>query len=186
MIRSFCVVLWSRIGSSSGIILCMPSQWKATLYCNVVIHWLGAHTNDPSFISKMGQVMKSCLSCYLVLLSFDSRNQVTRQVHLRDLTHMRMVLSCHIFLCHYNDIIMSAMASQFTSLTIVYSIVCSRRRSKKASKLCVTGLCAGNSPVTGEFPAQRASNAEDDSVWWSHHVFVLVLDPCDMNIWGIL
>ena len=35
-----------------------------------------------------------------------------------------------------------------------------RRRSKKTSKLRVTGLCAGNSPVTGEFPAQRASNAE--------------------------
>ena len=30
-----------------------------------------------------------------------------------------------------------------------------RRRSKKTAKLCVTGLCAGNSPVTGEFPAQR-------------------------------
>ena len=30
----------------------------------------------------------------------------------------------------------------------------------KTSKLRVTGLCDGNSPVTGEFPAQRASNAE--------------------------
>ena len=30
-----------------------------------------------------------------------------------------------------------------------------RRRSKKTSKLCVTCLCEGNSPVTGEFPAQR-------------------------------
>ena len=30
-----------------------------------------------------------------------------------------------------------------------------RRRSKKISKLRVTGLFAGNSPVTGEFPAQR-------------------------------
>ena len=29
-----------------------------------------------------------------------------------------------------------------------------RRRSKKTSKLRVTGLCAGNSPVTGEFLAQ--------------------------------
>ena len=28
------------------------------------------------------------------------------------------------------------------------------------SKLRVSGLCAGNSPVTGEFPAQRASDAE--------------------------
>ena len=35
-----------------------------------------------------------------------------------------------------------------------------RRRSKKISKLRVTSLCAENSPVTGEFPAQKASNAE--------------------------
>ena len=45
-----------------------------------------------------------------------------------------------------------------------------RRRSKKTSKLCVTGLSEGNSPVTGEFPAQRASNAENVSIWWRHHV----------------
>ena len=43
-------------------------------------------------------------------------------------------------------------------------------RSKKTSKLRVTGLCAGNSPVTGEFPAQRASNAENASILWRHHV----------------
>ena len=45
-----------------------------------------------------------------------------------------------------------------------------RQRSKKTSKLRVTGLCAGNSPVTGEFPAQRASNTEKVSTWWRHHV----------------
>ena len=44
-----------------------------------------------------------------------------------------------------------------------------RRRSKKTSKLRVTGFCEGNSPVTGEFPAQRASNAENISIWWRHH-----------------
>ena len=32
-----------------------------------------------------------------------------------------------------------------------------RRQSQKISQLPVTGLWAGNSPVTGEFPAQRAS-----------------------------
>ena len=41
--------------------------------------------------------------------------------------------------------------------------------SKEASKFPVTGLCVGNSPVTGEFPAQRASNAESVSIWWRHH-----------------
>ena len=41
--------------------------------------------------------------------------------------------------------------------------------SKKTSKLRVTGLCAGNSPGTGEFPAHMASNAENVSIWWRHH-----------------
>ena len=44
-----------------------------------------------------------------------------------------------------------------------------RRRSKETSKLRVTGLCEGNSPVTGEFPAQRASSAENGSIWWRYH-----------------
>ena len=41
--------------------------------------------------------------------------------------------------------------------------------SKKTSKPRVTGLCARNSPVTDEFPAQKASNAENVSIWWRHH-----------------
>ena len=44
-----------------------------------------------------------------------------------------------------------------------------RRRLKKASKLRVTDFCAGNSPVTGEFPTQRASNAENVSISWRQH-----------------
>ena len=43
-------------------------------------------------------------------------------------------------------------------------------RSKETSNLRATGLCEGNSPVTGEFPAQRASNAENVFIWWRHHV----------------
>ena len=48
-----------------------------------------------------------------------------------------------------------------------------RRRSKEISKLRVTGLYAGNLPVTGEFPAQRASDAENVSIWWRHHELTL-------------
>ena len=45
-----------------------------------------------------------------------------------------------------------------------------RRRSKKTSKLPVTGLCVGISPGTGEFPTQRAaSNLENVSILWHHH-----------------
>ena len=45
------------------------------------------------------------------------------------------------------------------------------RRSKKTSKLRVTGLCAGNSPWNGEFPAQKASDAKNVPIWWRHHVY---------------
>ena len=49
-----------------------------------------------------------------------------------------------------------------------------RRRSKKTSKLRVTGLCVGNSPVTGEFRTQMASSAEKVSIWWRHHDFARI------------
>ena len=41
-----------------------------------------------------------------------------------------------------------------------------RCKSKKTSKPRVTGLCE----VTGEFPAQRARNAENFPIWWRHRV----------------
>ena len=49
------------------------------------------------------------------------------------------------------------------------------RRSKKASKLRVTGLCAGNSQGAGEFPAQLASYAENIPIWWRHHALRILL-----------
>ena len=51
------------------------------------------------------------------------------------------------------------------------------RRSEKTSKLRVTGLCAGNSPVTGEFPAQMASNAENGDVVMNTSTVACTLPP---------
>ena len=65
---------------------------------------------------------------------------------------------------HHNDVMMGALASQITSLTSVLLNRLFMLRSKKASKLRVTGLCVGNSPVTGEFPALKASYAENVSI----------------------
>ena len=64
---------------------------------------------------------------------------------------------------------MASMASQIISLTIVYSTVYSDANQRRNQKLRVTGLCARNSPVTSEFPAQMASNAENVFIWWRHH-----------------
>ena len=63
---------------------------------------------------------------------------------------------------HYSDVIMSAMASQITGIAIVYTTVCSGADQRK--ELRATGLCDGNSPVTGDFPAQKASNVENVSI----------------------
>ena len=54
---------------------------------------------------------------------------------------------------------MSAMASQITGVSFTQPFV-QVQIKKKTSKLHVTGLCEVNLPVTGEYPAQRASNAE--------------------------
>ena len=59
-----------------------------------------------------------------------------------------------------------------------------RRKSKKTSKLRVTGLCVGNSPGTGEFSAQMASYAENVSIWWRHHDYLItwiILVMCSVS-----
>ena len=64
---------------------------------------------------------------------------------------------------HYSDVIMGTMASQITSSTIVYSTVHSSADQRKHQSSASLAL-----PVTGEFPAQMASNAENISIWWRH------------------
>ena len=63
---------------------------------------------------------------------------------------------------------MGVMVSQITSQLFTLPFI--QAQIKEKSKLCVAGLCEGNSTVTGEFTAQRANNAENVSIWWRHHV----------------
>ena len=58
---------------------------------------------------------------------------------------------------------MGAIASQITSLTMVYSAVYSGAVQRKHQSFASLAF------VTSEFPAQMASNAENVSIWWSHH-----------------
>ena len=65
-----------------------------------------------------------------------------------------------------------------------------RRRSKKTPKPRVTGLCVGNTPGTGEFPAQMDSYAENVSIWWHHHGEIMlhasirIYDDLGQHIWN--
>ena len=58
---------------------------------------------------------------------------------------------------------MGAMASQITSLTTVIQPFI-QTHINETLKFSVTGLC-----VTGEFPAQIGSNAENVSIWCRYH-----------------
>ena len=60
-------------------------------------------------------------------------------------------------LLHHNDVIMGAMASQIISLAIVYSTVFSGADQRKHQSPVSLAFVRGNSPGTGEFPAQMAS-----------------------------
>ena len=63
---------------------------------------------------------------------------------------------------------MGAMASQITSLTIV-SQPFIQAQIKENIKAPRHWPLRGNPPVTGKFPAQRARNTENVSVWWHHY-----------------
>ena len=75
-----------------------------------------------------------------------------------------------------------------------------RHKSKKTSKLRVTGLCVGNSPVTGEFPHKgpvtRKMCPFDDVIMSCHVIDVNFVHPSlsrknilttfDLSAWGIM
>ena len=70
---------------------------------------------------------------------------------------------------HYDDVRMGAIASQITNLTIVNSTVNSDADQRNIKDPRHWPLC-GEFTGTGEFPAQRASYAENVFIWWRHHV----------------
>ena len=103
---------------------------------------------------------------------------------------LKMLLNMLAF--HYYDVIKGAMASQITSLAIVYSTDYSgtdqRKHQSSTSLAFVRGIHRW--PVIGgEFLTKRASNTENISIWWRHHVlsFVCYEQAMDFLIrWNIM
>ena len=125
-------------------------------------------------------LMKSIINCFK-----------TRQTECRHLQCMRIImiyywrqLELYLLLCRHNG--RDGVSNHQPNECLLNRS--SRRRSKKTSKLRVTGLCAGNSPVSGEFPAQMASNAENVSIWWRHHVGTMHSFPFQIQtmLWFIM
>ena len=69
---------------------------------------------------------------------------------------------------YYSGVIMSAIASQITSVSVVSSTVCSGADQRKHHSSALLA-CEGNPPVTDGFSLQRASNTENVSIWRRHY-----------------
>ena len=81
---------------------------------------------------------------------------------------------------HYNDVTMDSIASQITSITIVYSAVCSgadqRKHQSSASLAFVRGIHRGPVDSPHKWPVTRKMFPFDDVIWkwlssvphWNH------------------
>ena len=83
--------------------------------------------------------------------------------------NMRYILRTHrisakLQWCHHERNGVSSHRCRYSLLNHLF-----RRRSKKTSKLRLTGLCEDNPPLTGGFPSQSVSNAENVSIWLRNH-----------------
>ena len=75
-----------------------------------------------------------------------------------------------LYILHYSDVIMDMMASQITSLTIVYSTVYSDADQRKHQSSALLAFVRGIHRWPVNSPTQMTSNAENVYIWWRHHV----------------
>ena len=126
-----------------------------TKYQTVISHmW-----KQPPVAGDLSQYL--CISVYFQMCGPRGRFVVVQKYKIGECKWF--YLKIYDFLIDYNDVIMTTMASQITNLTIVYSDADQRNHQSSASL------------------AQRASYAENVSIWWRHHaitneVYGLVTD----------
>ena len=130
----------------------LTTLWVRPILCFSIIHvmlTLCSHT--------------ICTGCCVVVVMLSTPLWINL-IHLPPIFLRVTSLALH----HYNHVIMTMMASQITSLTVVYSTVYSdadQRRHQSSASLAWCGEFTG----TGEFPVQRASFAKNVSIWWGLH-----------------
>ena len=124
------------------------------------------YTIDPFSLNWNWQLCEACHTClseYVDTTMQQIRTPPRWAAVAYGVPAYRYGGNSNLDITHYNDVIMSA---------IIYSTVYSRCRSKKTPKLLVTGLC----DMTSEFPAQKASNAENVSIGWRLQEQIVNLD----------
>ena len=158
----------------------LNSSLVAKLFCpHILIHnnfvLQNLNKRDINLIRRI----KPCAKCEISVTSkwenecIIKTNSISHIQYMRKKVCTRFVMFCcvgklSILHTHYDDVRMGAIASQITSLTIVYSTVYSDADQRNIKDPRHWPLC-GEFTGIGEFPTQRASYAENVSIWWRHH-----------------
>ena len=131
------------------------TPWDGFVISNrTVVNWLPINRlsteSEWKWVSEIYGFVKGYTLFSITIVNFDSVQGI--------------YITNELFCFHCNDVLMSASISNHQHLDCLLNFLF-RHRSKKISKLRVTGLCVGNSLVTSEFPAQKASYKENVSIW---------------------
>ena len=132
--------------------LCVPFE-AGSVFCLLLEHVHGTPQFDPFHQFKIGREWR---------------------VEHRKIPRLPESLD-HYSAPHYSDVIMNPMASQITSVLIIYYTVCSGEEQKntKASRhWSVWEEFTGNRWIPHSqrwIPHTKVSDAEHVSIWWRHH-----------------
>ena len=134
-------------------------------YCFNVCWYHRNPKTVPAVYSNMGicvsfraVIARGKYPCFILLV--ESRISITFLPLA--LTASPDVLVRSLVFIHYSDVITSAIAYHRRLGCLLKRLF--KRRSKKTSKLRVTGRCEGNPSETGGFPSQRACDGENISI----------------------
>ena len=131
-----------------------------------LFEWFG-----PTFLDN-GHVKKRSTVCSTLLALCEGHSPVTGACHSRRSRNTKL-WSCHCFPERsVKNSLITGGSGRFTWRLGDIPLKPHQLRPR------VTGLCEGNPPVAGGFPSQRASNAENVSIWWRHH------DSCSYSVWN--
>ena len=161
--------IWKMMASSKGNIFCVIGPAKSTGHRWIPLtkasdaeFWRFLWSASEQRLRKQPKHRRSL---------WRHRNEIYTINKLRSVSNTRTCYQCVAWfgrytcptppsrfstnpLSHYSDVIMSPMASQIASLTIVYSTVFSGA-IKENIKALRHWLRAGNSPMTAEFPHKQ-------------------------------
>ena len=147
-------------------LLCTSYEWASR---SVVVKWYPEDGNYPGIYDFFSS--RFIIACVWSDRLMKQLNEVLKISTGKMSKYVAPPLQLPHARSHYNDVLMSAMSSQMTSPTIAYSTIYSKCRSKKTSKLRLTGLCEGNSPVTGEIHTHKGPVTRNNVSIWRHHVY---------------